>query len=290
MSIYVKAPDLVFPLAKDVYKVQKRPGHCQIVVNNGYQGIKVIDPWSGTEVIEVSFTANYADSRVISEWCFRADGEAILLLNEENRKACWLALDSSGKLYDLDCPPFKIITDLRYIWEDDLFWITSGKSYKFFQLQWQDGLPMFVESSGIKARIAHRAWRQALDRLPVEGCNVLRVEPDKSQMLYHHFSASPGQVGVVSWSDETIWSAPAPLEVPRLAFHKAQMFILYEYEVHAINEQGQIEVVYPVPEGFHYSGLDTIPAQDDQSAALVLVCSSLSTPSLNQVLVYRLDS
>jgi hypothetical protein len=87
-----------------------------------------------------------------------------------------------------------------------------------------------------------------------------------------------------------MWSAPAPEEVPRLAFHEGRMFVLHEYEAHSLNEQGQVEAVYPVPQGFHYSDLDTVPAQNDYPAALVLVCSSLADPQLTQVLVYRLDN
>jgi hypothetical protein len=283
-------PDIKLAIAGDVYKIQRRPMHNHIVINNGYQGLRVIDPWTGNDVLGVDFTKDYDNSGIVDEWCFRADGQVILVLNEESRAACWLSLEGGGLSYDLKCPPLNRLIDLRYLWEGDSFWITGGKSYSFFQLQWQDSVPAFVESSGIKARIAHRAWRQALDRLPDSKCNVLRVESDKSQILYHHFSEKPGRVGAVSWHHETMWSAPAPEEVPRLAFHEGRMFVLHEYEAHSLNEQGQVEAVYPVPQGFHYSDLDTVPAQNDYPAALVLVCSSLADPQVTQLLVYRLDN
>ncbi|MEH2110511.1 hypothetical protein [Nostoc sp.] len=283
-------PDTKFVIAGDIYKVQRRPMHSHIVINNNYQGIRVVDPWNGNDLLQVDFTEGYSNSGIINEWCFRADGQAVLILNEEHRTASLLSLESNLPSYSLLCPSVQRVIDLRYIWEKNLFWITGGKSYAFFHLEWQGDIPIFVERSGMQARIAHRSWRRALDKLPVSNCNVLRVEADKSQMLYHDFSEKSGQVGVVSWQDEISWSAPAPEEVSRLAFDGKQMFILHEYEVHALNEQGQIETVYPVPEGFHYSGLDTIPAQDNKPAALVLVCNSLSDPHYNQFLVYQLDS
>ncbi len=282
-------PNIRFAITGDIYKVQRRPMHSHIIINNNYQGIKVIDIWNGNNLLQVDFTEGYSDSGIIDDWCFRADGQAILTLNEECRTASLLSLEIDKSSYSLSCPSVQRVMDLRYLWVGDLFWITGGKSYGFFHLQWHDNMPIFIESSGMQARIAHRDWRRALDKLPVSTCNVLREEPDKSQMLYHDFSEKPGQIGVISWQHEISWSAQAPEEVPRLAFDGKHMFILYEYEVHALNEQGQIETVYPAPEGFHYSGLDTVPAQDGNPAALVLICNSLSDSNYNQVLVYQLN-
>ena len=45
--------------------------------------------------------------------------------------------------------------------------------------------------------------------------------------------------------------------------------------------QGQIQAVYPVTEGFHFSCFDTLPAQEGHPAALVALASMLADESQN---------
>src|SRR5215510_6945531 len=144
-----------FTLEGDVYQIQRRPMHPHIVVNNDYRGVRILDPWSRTDVLRADFTDEYRASGVISEWCFRSDGAIVLVLNEEPRKACWVPLAPEGRTYAVACPPFRRIADLRYLWKGESFWITGGKSHDFYELQWQEGLPVFAASGGLKARIAH---------------------------------------------------------------------------------------------------------------------------------------
>ncbi|MDQ2808501.1 MAG: hypothetical protein M3Z04_16570 [Chloroflexota bacterium] len=138
-----------------------------------------------------------------------------------------------------------------------------------------------------------------MDLLPSYKANVLRVESDHAQMLYHDFSHNPGRVGVVSWhrrstaEDDEItveqsWSAPVSGEIPALAFAAGYMFILQEYEVHALNSRGEVELIYPVPEGCQYVGFDTIPAHGSNPVALILVCSSLANGGMATASVYTL--
>jgi hypothetical protein len=285
----VQNPAREFTLEGDLYQVQRRPMHPHIVVNDDYRGIRVLDPWSGTDVLRVGFTEEYRASGVISGWCFRSDGASVLVLNEAPRTACWLPLDPDGCSFNVACPPLRRVADLRYLWEGDSFWITGGKSHDFYEQRWERGLPNFVASGGLKARIDHPNWRRALECLPLDGCNVERVESDNSQMLYHYFAASPERVGMVAWRSGVTWSTPAPDEVQRLAFHGDRMFVMRDYEVHALNRQGQVEAVYPASKNFRYCGLDTLPAQDAHPAALVLISSAQHDSHLNQCLVYQLE-
>lgn len=289
VSERIETPDNLFTIEGEIYMVQRRPMHPHVVMNDKYQGIQVLDPWRGTDIFKVSFTGEYDSSGMSNGWCFRADGKAVLVLNEETRNACLLSLEAEGSSYSLKSPPLREITDLRYVWENDSFWLTGGKSFAYFNLQWHDGEPLFVERGGIYARKEHRAWCQALDQIQVLSSQVLRVEPDKAQMIYYDSSKHPETIGVLSWCDKTKWSVPAVRYVPVMAFHKEYMFLMYEHEVHAINQQGMVVAIYNTPEGFYGCGLDTLPSQDTYPAALVLACSSLSEPKHSQILVYRLD-
>ncbi len=286
---YIETPDRSFTIEGEIYMLQRRPMHPHIVVNDNYQGIRILDPWLGTDVIQVIFTQGYDTYGAKSGWCFRSDGKAVLVLNEVTRNACLLSLEAEGSSYSLKSPPLRKTTDLRYVWENDSFWLTGGKSFAYFNLQWHDGEPIFVERGGIYARIEHRAWCQALDQIQVLSSQVLRVEPDKAQMIFYDSSKHPETIGVLSWRDKTKWSVPAVRYVPLMAFHKEYMFLMYEHEVHAINQHGVVVAIYNTPEGFFGCGLDTIPPQDTYPAALVLACSSISEPKHSQILVYRLD-
>lgn len=292
MALSIHTPELEFFLDSDIYRMQRRPLHRQIVVNDDYRGIRAIDLQTGEEVVQSAFSDRYDESGIIHAWCFRADGEAVVVFNEDSRTACWLSLAPSGPVHDVDCSVLQSFTDLRYFWEGDSFWLTSGKFFGFFKLQWQDeGLLKFVAAEGKEARDAHRAWCRALDRIPLYRCNVERVEPDLAQLLFHDFSEPPGRVGLANWHDGIDWVATAPAEVLGLAFStvpKGLMFIQYDHKIDAIDRQGQIETSYPVPEGFRYIALDVVPRRADDPAALVAVCSAQTGPILSRVSVYPL--
>ena len=277
-----------FTVPGDVYRVQRRPTFDQIVINDDYKGVRVLNPWTGADLIRAGFTAEYGESGIISEWCFRADGNSVLVLNEKPRSACLISLESSTSRNVL-CPPLRLVTDIRYVWEGDSLWITGGKSHDFYELQWHGETPAFVASGGLRARLAHPAWRRALEGLPVDQSHVERVEPDRSRLLYHVFVDTPGRVGMIDWRSGATWSAQAADEVPILAFHDDRMFIMHEFEVQRITRHGEVDAVYPAPMDFRYSGMDTLPAIGGRPAALVVMCTAQFNPRLARCLVYRLD-
>jgi hypothetical protein len=104
-----ETPDRSFTIQGEIYMVQRRPMHPHIVVNDNYQGIRVLDPWMGTDAIEVGFTQGYDSYGTIDAWCFRSDGKALLILNEDSRLSlskqenqlieCRLALSINPSLY-----------------------------------------------------------------------------------------------------------------------------------------------------------------------------------------------
>ena len=272
-----------------IYLLQRRPAHTDVILNHKSQGIRVLDPWNGTDFCRIDFTKGYDSSGLINGWCLRSDGQAVLVLHQESRTASLLSLTASSASYDLKAPPLPEMSDLRYIWENDSFWLTGGHCFASFNLQWQEGKPTFVERGTIYARIKHRAWRQALDKLKILSSKVLRVEPDKERLIYYDFDEKPEQMGVLNWGDKTQWSIPAYGYVPVMAYHKEHLFLMHDYEVHAINHARQVETIYLVPEGFYCSGVDIIPSHHGHPAALVVACSWLRNPERSQILLYELE-
>ena len=41
-----KQPDLIFMVEGDIYKAQRRPGYAQLLINQDYAGISVLDVWN----------------------------------------------------------------------------------------------------------------------------------------------------------------------------------------------------------------------------------------------------
>jgi hypothetical protein len=288
MDVQELRPEIVVPIEGDVYVAQRRPAHRQIVINDDYRGIKLVEPRTGRELPGAPVPDGFRSSGVIDAWCFRADGGSVLVMSNESRAAALISLEAGGHSVDLIRPPFKTVSDIRYLWEGDSLWMAGGKSFGFFQLVSRDGEWSFQEVSSMVLRRAHPHFRRAVDRLPIGSCNVLRVEPDERRLAFHEWSGEPGRIGVMSYHDETAWSVPVDGEVPRLAFHGDSLFVLQEYEVLAIDRRGAIEARYPASEGFSFVDLDTLPGSGDEPARLVLVCSDLGNPRNGRALIYRL--
>lgn len=278
MAIRQETPDQRVVCTGSIYLAQRRPMHDHIIINDVYQGIRVIAPWQAEDVLRVPFTPQFGKSGVIDAWCCRADGETVLVMNEESRTASWLSLAPLAESYDLTAPPASdvhALFDIRYLWERESFWMLIGKSHRFYTLDSREGVPILIPGKALRARVMYPMWCRALDAVKIQQCNVLRVVPDQHYMLYHDFSTRPGRIGMINWRSGGTWTSPAPQDVPRLTFLEGRMFVLHEHEVHAINEAGEIEVVYAAPRGFHYHDLDVLPAQNGHPAALVLACNSL---------------
>ncbi|AFZ26464.1 hypothetical protein Cylst_4374 [Cylindrospermum stagnale PCC 7417] len=301
-------------LPGELYKLHRRPMHPEIVINDSNTGVQIIDPWSEQIKAHIPFTENYNSSGATDEWCLRSDGKAMLALNEDNPTGCWLSLEG-GASYDIECPLMPRIGDLRYVWDEDSFLLSGGKSYNFYKLGWKENIPVFTEISSIESRRAQWGWRIILSSISALNSNVLRVESDLFQMLYHNGVDKPEQIGLANWRDETVWSVIPPKPVPtvagpfslistegnkesididlfplsliKLAALANQLFVMYEYEVYSLNQNGEIEFTYSAPENFCFSDLDTIPAKNGYPPALVLGCKSLNG-SDSELLVFSL--
>jgi hypothetical protein len=279
----IKQPDLLFALAGDIYRAQRRPGSTQLLINQDYKGIALLDVWKAQIHTTLPFPASFAEAQVIDGWCLRADGGAAAIFNEEQQRAAYLPLETDEPASPLPIPEtMNTFQDLRYLWEKDDLWLSGGKTSRISTLTWPQGKPIWEAKSNLQARIAHTAWVRTLDLLPTYNSTVLRVQPDTGDILYHTFAEEP-VVGVVNWKGQPQWSITAPQEVSGLTLASHHLFVLHEYEIHALNMQGQIQAVYPVTEGFHFSCFDTLPAQEGHPAALVALASMLADESQNLV-------
>jgi hypothetical protein len=286
----IKQPDLLFLLTGDIYIAQRRPGSTQLLINQDYEGIALLDVWNAKIHTTIPFPTTFTQAQVIDGWCLREDGGAVVIFNEEQRLAAYIPLETDETTSLLPVPDtMSTFRDLRYLWEKENLWLAGGKTSRISTLTWPQEQPTWVEKSNLQARVAHTEWVRILDLLPTYRCSVLRVQPDTGDMLYHTLAEEP-VVGVVNWKGAPQWSVKAPKEVLGLALAADQLFVLQEYEIHALNMRGEIQAVYPVSEGFHYSCFDTLPAQEERPAALVTIASMLADESRNMIHVYALGA
>jgi hypothetical protein len=285
----IKQPDLHFFLTGDIYRAQRRPGSAQLLINQAYEGIALLDVWKAKLHPTIPFPSTFTEVPIIDGWCLREDGGAVVILNEEQRLAAYIPLETDETPSLLPVPErMSTFQELRYLWETkDTLWLTNRETYSMYTLTWSQEHPTWVKKSGLQARIAHTEWVRRLDLLPTYRCNVLRVQPDTGEMLYHRWDEEP-VIGVVNWKGGPQWSVKAPKEVPHLALGADQLFVLQEYEIQAFNRQGEIQAVYPAAEGFHYCGFETLPAHEGHPAALVTIASLLADTHQHLIQVYAL--
>jgi hypothetical protein len=295
MTTITTKADMTFYVEGDIYKVQRRPNSNQLVLNWDYKGIQIIDPLQTDQVVnmQLSFPPKYGNvAGVIDEWCFQADGKAVLLINEETKSAAWLSLDTHQEnTYDLGFPQTQNTIYLQYLWENiTSFWIKcyGPNEDSFFRLNWRDEKPFFIESTASEAETEQKLWYKAVRQLEELHSQVLKSISDQTQVLFHDFSSPQHQIGMLDWVHNEVWSIQAPPQVPRIAFVKDLLFVMDEYETTCYSKQGVVKTIYTPPQGFYFCGLDTLIETKEQPAALVLIAAPENGDKLNQGLVYFL--
>lgn len=280
------SPNYTQLLAGDIYRMQRRPGTGQLVVNDDYRGLRVIDPWLASDPIYLPFPTDYDSAGIIDIWCFRADGSAALVISSENGAAAWISLQEPGQAHALTYPPQRKAVGIRYVWDDTLLLIDTSGS--FLELVWTDGQPSLVPRASIDVRLRHRAWRQALERLPTL-CNVLRHEPDRARLLYYDHAAQPERIGVINWHNPSAeWAIVVPASVLRLAANNYTLFVLRDGAVWSWNQCGGSKAVYPVPDGYDCIDLETLPATSRHPSTLAILCTPRDRSANAQLLLYTL--
>ncbi|GEM_PF-3202707 len=282
-------PTQQLSLPGDVYRIQRRPGTAQLILNDNYQGLRVFDPWSASNNIQAAFPDGYDSTGIVHVWCFRADGQAALVLNAESHIAAWMPLSltdpHAGQAFMF--PAAYNPLHVRCLWEDDTLLITD-KSQSFLRLVWSDGQPTLIPSTSLDVRIQEPIWRRALDRLP-QACTILRQEADTQRMLYYEYTEQLARIGIISWRNQSEdWSIPAPDTVFRLASSSQSLFVLQESEVQQWNRDGALEAIYAAPTGYRCFDLDTL-ATHNNTVTLAVLCTPESGSMVDQLLLYTLE-
>lgn len=265
-----RAPARSFVLPGDVYRVQRRPGHPQLVVNDGYEGIAVVDPWDGDVVARVPFSPAFHRAGSVDAWIFRADGDAVLVLNEEDAAACILSL-AGGAPRDLAVPETLALPSLAALWNGDVLWATSGKYMQSFRVETAAANPEFSARSSIAARAAETSWRTALDAVRLFQCNVLRVEMDLARMVFYNYTAQPPHLGVVDWGTRTVRAHPCAAQPARAAASERGIVVMGEIVAGLVDADGAMETICEAPEGMRFLDVAVLPADSGRAETLVVL-------------------
>jgi hypothetical protein len=284
------SPDHTLSTGGEIYRLQRRPEYSQVVVNDRYQGILAFDIWTGRQEVQIPFTPSYGSSGFIDAWCFRADGNAIIVMEEDERTACWLSLIPEVLSYDLEAPRFDRLYNLRYAWREDLCLVGKGLGQPTYNLRAEEPRRVaFVEVSLPEARALSADWYYLLLGISSLDHDIERTITEESRLVWHRTDQTDRRVGVRDWARHLMWSAPIDGEVARLAFFGGLMFVLHEYEAHAIDSSGVVKCTYPAPPGYYFSDLDTIPPHDGYPPALAIAASGLNEEYENCILVYAIE-
>lgn len=261
-----------FELETDIYKISRRPNHLELVVNDRYRGVQLLDPWQGRAIAEVPFTAAYAQGGVIAGWCLRADGDAMVVFDDDEQRGCWLSL-VEGVTSDIVHTPWLLTGAMPYDWRGDTLWMKDPDGFRFGSLSQTGSHREMAERDGYDVLQENRSWRRALDRLRRIGAYCTRVEPDHGRMLVAGME-SPF-VGIIGWVDQPEILVPVPENVSRMAAHQQQLVVMREYEAQLLDVTGRGAKHFPAPDGFHFVDLETLPATDTRPAVVVLAAQAL---------------
>jgi hypothetical protein len=279
----------VFELESDVYRVQRRPGHNQLVVNDDYRGLLVVDPWRGEMLARIQFADSYASSGAIDSWCLRADGDAAVVFNDGDQRACWFSLADHATC-NVAHPSWRITTGMPYDWRGDTLWLKDPDASAFVSLRREGSNLMLAKQDRFDVLQENRAWLRTLDGMGRTGARCLRVESDRARFLFIAAKADASCVGIVGWLDQPELRLPAPVPAfGELAAHEQQLIVLQEYEALLLSAEGQVVRRFPAPESFHFVDLDTLPAGNGRPAALVLAAQALDGRLLTRITLYALE-
>lgn len=276
----------LFPF--NIYRAQRRPGHPHIFVNKGTQGISIFDTGTGAIIDDKGFSAHFDPAGVINAWCLKSDGSALAIFNDDSYTACLVSFKSNVAAVDIAPPPFDSFWDLRYTWDDNICWLTGAKQLTIYYADFNNNTPAFIETGIEEKEKANFQWLTTINKLPVHDYNILRVETDKKQLVFHDYSTMPPQIGAINWVDGTSWSVNAPAEIFEVSIQQQSVFSMYEKRVDRINIMGEATPFCTPPEGFHFITMDTLPSSGENNGQLVTVSNSLDGATQSIISVYEL--
>lgn len=275
-----------FDLPADVYRLQRRPNHAHVVINDDYIGLRVLDPWTGADVARVPFGAAYAGGASIANWALRADGAAAIVFDDEGGRACFAPLNGEP-VRGVEHPPWRTTVGMPYDWRGDTLWLKDPDSFRFATV---DADLAMTERDGTDALSMNRAWRRAVDRMRRAQARCLRVDPECAQMLtvVRADDSPTPRIGRVSWVGKPEFTVPVPDRLIQLASADKQTIALYEYEAVFLDPEGTVARRIAAPAGFHNVDLDTLPPSPGHPPALILASAAIDGRLLTRFHVHAL--
>ena len=281
----VHAPWCRMEVGGDVHRLQRRPGHREIIVNDAGRGLRVIDPWNTTERGRIAFAPGYEDSGQIHAWFVHGGGECVAVFAASGAGSLlWLTGQRSADLR----APGPLVENPAYCWDADGALLVRADASAFWTLR-LDGDAAAIELIGaLEARKRARSWMKVLDELRPLRSRVLRVEPDAGRMLGYDYATTPGHLVALAWRDPSAIRVPTRGYVPNAAFHGDRLYLLYDHEVQAVDVDGNVTDVFRAPDGMYLRALDTLPAGNDEPPALVVAASPMFDVEASALLTYAL--
>lgn len=268
----VSVVELELPL--DIYLVQRRPGHAQLVVNDGYDGLLVLDPWRQEVLWRCPFPATYPRRGTIDSWCLRADGALAMVFQDDGTGGAALVPLDGGPAMAASHPSWGDTQAMPYDWRGEDLWLMDPEQFEFGVVRGAD-LSAFVPQDGHQVLTSNRSWRRALDRMRRAKGFCMRVEPDRGRMLW----ASPARdggpaIGMVSWVDEAEVSVRLDAMPSRVAMASGCFVALYEYEVRVLAVDGTVIARHVPPPMHHFVAVDVLPHRDGRPESIALVAAA----------------
>lgn len=279
-------PNRLVRLPRDVYRIQRRPGTRQLVINDQYRGLLVIDPVTGETLASASFPGNSGQYGVIDYWCFSSNGNSAAVFNRDSSTMSLVSfVDLSASAVAIP-PSMEAIEGIRYIWDDRL--IIGDQSLRFYEVRAAGSGSDFISLSSIAARQACPKWRAALDRLPPRS-NAVKVEPREGMLLYGVGSGGSGRVGVLDWHEpRNDFSLPVSATSSRLAVRVGAIFLAAEQEIQEWSSAGALTDLYRPPPGYQFHDVEYVPADQNTDAFLAALCVAVDYSDDGVLALYNL--
>jgi hypothetical protein len=256
-----------FEIDAEVYRMQRRPNHRQVVVNDNYQGVRLLDPRTGAEGPRLAFPFD----GVIDGWSLRADGDVMISFNDEERCAAEADL-LRGTSRIVAHPPWRSTVGMPYDWRGDHLWMKDPESHSFASLDDERGIE---DDDGMRALQTNRAWRRATDRMRRLDATCRCVEPELGRALISSFDGTDSRIGIISWVDEAEPLVAVPGRVTRVGAAGNVLAALFDSDCLLIDHDGARVGRIEAPSGFHHVDVTTLPATSSEPAILIIASAAL---------------
>lgn len=271
MSIWIERHT---PLRGDIYLMRRRAGHAQVILNDAYRGLRVVDPWDGSEVARVPFSEQFRQGGgAVALLYVRADGLQALAADFEG--PCGALMDlTGGAPTDVLMPPSGDARSAAHVWDERGLVCADTRLERFYEME----AGRLSKASSLQVRKARPGWRRALHENTFPSGSVARVYNDeRAAVTYHRAQAQSGvRVMRASWEESLSWGSPERDRVDDVAALPEDLFSLSRNVVWRHTFGHEPEVFMRPPPGWEVRGVETLAGDGVRPPALLtLLCHSV---------------